>query len=96
VKTIYALFILFLFFGVARAQAEPNSDGPLKKCVGVLTSDGDVIYKEDCLSPSKKGIRRNVVSGAVDTPEKAMELFNYIKTTDESTFLVREKNSSDQ
>jgi hypothetical protein len=98
VKTLYTLFIFCVFFGVAQAQGEPNSNGPLKKCVGVLTSDGDIIYKEDCISPSdkivKKGIRRNVVSGAVDTPEKATKLLNNMK--DESTVLVRDEISSDQ
>lgn len=97
-KNIFILAIVCLMSFVVRAQTETKNDYKLKKCVGTLTREGSVVYKEDCMAPSnkivKKGIRHNVISGPVDTPQKAMELYN--KTKDEATTLEREDTGSER
>lgn len=90
-KIIINLIMPVILLSFAHA-ADETSEGRLKKCAGFLNRDGSVTYKEDCMSPLKtvvkKGIYPKVSSGPIDTPQKAMELYN--KSKNETTVLSRE------
>lgn len=97
-KTIFYITTLVLIYGFAKATYKVNEESALKKCVGQLMPDGSINYPEDCIAPTKtivkKGVRPNITSGPVDTPQKAMELYD--NTKNETTTIVKEKDSSDQ
>lgn len=86
-KTIFALSMACLFTHAASAAAPTQYHIQSSKCVGVLQADGSLIYRGDCPKGPATGTNEidtdqtaaRQPGGAIDTPEKAMELYNKFK-----------------
>src|SRR3989344_6355377 len=101
----FAAIITLLCPLVVFAQNETNYEIQSTKCSGTLQKDGSIAYKGDCPKTTRKNVAKkdlkkgdkvnSINNQTIDTPEKAMELFNKMKNDGATSISVDREPEQD-